>query len=117
MTPLELEFVVAVAGIESPKQLVGHLVGSEVEGDPAIANADDAREVGQREVDAVEIHQERLPVLVGQVAEDHPAIGAFVSGVYSVGRAGFAARLEHAREAGTPAERAVMRFVDAAGLE
>src|SRR5712691_528797 len=47
VAPLELERVVPVTSIEPLEQLVGHLVGSEVEVNPAVPDADDAREVRQ----------------------------------------------------------------------
>lgn len=53
---------------------------------------------------------------VGEVAEQHPALGSFVSGVYLVDREAFFGTVERARERGTPAERAILAFVDAARL-
>jgi hypothetical protein len=58
-----------VPGVEPAEQLLGHLVGRQVEVDPAVANTDDAGKVAQREIHAVQVHQEGLPRLVGQVAE------------------------------------------------
>jgi hypothetical protein len=52
---------------------------------------------------------------VGEVVEEHPSLGDFVSGVYLVSRHDFHGAVARARAGGTPAERAILRFVDAVG--
>lgn len=49
---------------------------------------------------------------VGEVAEEHPALGTFVSGIYVVSRDGFHDAVARLRAEGTPAEKAILRFVE-----
>src|SRR5262245_44171633 len=58
--PADLLLLVALARVEIFEQIGVHLVRGEIEMDAAIAHADDAWKVRQRQLHAVEIHEERL---------------------------------------------------------
>src|SRR5688572_2572224 len=67
--PLERQLGVAVTGVQLAEQLVGHLVGRQVEEHAPLAKTDDAWKVRERQLDGVEVHAQRLVRARREVAE------------------------------------------------
>src|SRR3989441_11765477 len=69
LEPLQLQLVVPVPGVDLREKLWGDRVRRQVEVDPAVADADDPWEVAERQLDAVEVHEQGLPRFAREVAE------------------------------------------------
>src|SRR5262249_8926172 len=68
LDPLQLR-VLLVAGVEVREEVATDLVGCQIEVHAASADADDAREVRERKLDTMQVHQQRLARLVGEIAQ------------------------------------------------